>query len=164
MIASPGSFGVYAGTRRVVRALSATELAAHVAGLLADGFRLALVAAHDEDQLLRVVYLFLAGAPDRRVELHVHVDPDDPRLRRWPNSPFPPAASNARWPTCSASSPSGTPPPAGSSATPTGPKTGTRCAATPDRHRTSTTPARSRSAPSKAPASTRSPSARCTPG
>ena len=37
--------------------------------LLGDGFRLALVAAHDDGDVFRVVYLFLAGWPDRRVEL-----------------------------------------------------------------------------------------------
>ena len=37
--------------------------------LLDNGFRLALVAAHDDDSALRIIYLFLAGAPDRRIEL-----------------------------------------------------------------------------------------------
>lgn len=37
--------------------------------LLGSGFRLALVAAHDDGGPMRVVYLFLAGRPDRRVEL-----------------------------------------------------------------------------------------------
>ena len=49
--------------------------------LLGNGFRLALVAAHDDGDALRVVYLFLAGWPDRRVELECVVPEDDPALR-----------------------------------------------------------------------------------
>jgi Ni,Fe-hydrogenase III large subunit len=48
--------------------------------LLGRGFRLALVAAHDDD-VFRVVYLFLAGWPDRRVELECVVAEDDPAVR-----------------------------------------------------------------------------------
>ncbi|QLL09015.1 NADH-quinone oxidoreductase subunit C [Mycobacterium vicinigordonae] len=51
------------------RSVSADELAGAVGELLGDGFRLALVAAHDDDDALRIVYLLLAGQPDRRVEL-----------------------------------------------------------------------------------------------
>ena len=49
--------------------LSRDELAGKAEELLAEGFRLGLVAAHDDGDRLRVVYLFLAGHPDRRVEL-----------------------------------------------------------------------------------------------
>ena len=73
-------FGRYASRGRIARTISPTELTEQVELLLADGFRLALVAAHDDDQLLRVVYLFLAGPHDRRAELHVHLDPDEPLL------------------------------------------------------------------------------------
>ncbi|HET8588224.1 MAG TPA: NADH-quinone oxidoreductase subunit C [Nakamurella sp.] len=66
--------------RRTGRAVPAEELAERAAALLADGFRLALVAAHDDGDRLRVVYLFLAGRPDRRVELSVTVPAGDPRL------------------------------------------------------------------------------------
>jgi Ni,Fe-hydrogenase III large subunit/Ni,Fe-hydrogenase III component G len=87
---TPGrGFGVPASGHRVVRSLGTTELPTHVAGLLAGGFRLALVAAHDDDRLIRVVYLFLAAAPDRRVELHVHLSPDDPRLPSLAEQSFP---------------------------------------------------------------------------
>jgi Ni,Fe-hydrogenase III large subunit/Ni,Fe-hydrogenase III component G len=48
--------------------------------LLGSGFRLGLVAAHDDGDRLRVVYLFLAGWPDRRVELECCVPADDPEL------------------------------------------------------------------------------------
>lgn len=49
--------------------------------LWADSFRLALVAAHDDGDSLRVVYLFLAGYPDRRVELEYVVPADNPEIR-----------------------------------------------------------------------------------
>lgn len=48
--------------------------------LLADGFRLALVAAHDDGDSLRVVYLFVAGRPDRRTELTLTVAADNPAI------------------------------------------------------------------------------------
>lgn len=67
-------------TTRVAHPISGGELTGEAAGLLATGYRLALVAAHDDGPTLRVVYLFLAGAPDRRVELQVTVPADEPRL------------------------------------------------------------------------------------
>jgi len=81
--------GVVAGIHRVVRTLAPSELHENAAGLFADGFRLGLVAAHDEGATLRVVYLFLAGWPDRRVELHVRVPADDPVLPSLASLSFP---------------------------------------------------------------------------
>jgi Ni,Fe-hydrogenase III large subunit/Ni,Fe-hydrogenase III component G len=72
--------GAPVGTHRVARTVAADQLAGQTAALLAGGFRLALAAAHDDGPNLRVVYLFLAGAPDRRVELHLAVPADDPSL------------------------------------------------------------------------------------
>jgi Ni,Fe-hydrogenase III large subunit/Ni,Fe-hydrogenase III component G len=69
--------------------IGAQELGGHAAALFATGFRLALVAAHDDGPQLRVVYLFLAGAPDRRVELHVEVPADNPRLPSLAEQSFP---------------------------------------------------------------------------
>jgi Ni,Fe-hydrogenase III large subunit/Ni,Fe-hydrogenase III component G len=48
--------------------------------LLAAGFRLALVAGHDDGDRLRVVYLFLAGRPDRRIELECVLSASDPAV------------------------------------------------------------------------------------
>ena len=48
--------------------------------LLDAGYRLALVAGHDEGATLRVVYLFVDGPPDSRVELVVHLDAAAPRV------------------------------------------------------------------------------------
>jgi Ni,Fe-hydrogenase III large subunit/Ni,Fe-hydrogenase III component G len=57
--------------------------------LLNDSFRLALVAAHDDGDSLRVVYLFLAGCPDRRVELECVVPVGDPSIRSLAYVSFP---------------------------------------------------------------------------
>jgi Ni,Fe-hydrogenase III large subunit/Ni,Fe-hydrogenase III component G len=69
--------------------LSQDELAEEAEGLLGNGFRLALVAAHNDDGGLRVVYLFLAGWPDRRTELECVVPIDDPTVRSLAVRSFP---------------------------------------------------------------------------
>ncbi|ORV86146.1 formate hydrogenase [Mycobacterium interjectum] len=60
--------------------LSQNGIAEMAEDLLSKGFRLALVAAHDDGDALRVVYLFLAGPPDRRIEIECVVNKDDPAL------------------------------------------------------------------------------------
>ncbi|RYV50818.1 NADH-quinone oxidoreductase subunit C [Pengzhenrongella frigida] len=72
--------GAPAGLHRTSRTLLPEELAGQAASLLEAGFRLGLVAAHDDGATLRVVYLFLAGDPDRRVELQVRLPADNPRI------------------------------------------------------------------------------------
>jgi Ni,Fe-hydrogenase III large subunit/Ni,Fe-hydrogenase III component G len=72
--------GVAVGIHRLARTTEADQLRDEAKGLLRDGFRLALVAAHDEGAALRVVYLFLAGSPDRRIELQVLLPADNPLL------------------------------------------------------------------------------------
>jgi len=57
--------------------------------LLRSGARLALVAAHDDGDALRVVYLFLAGAPDRRVELECVLPQHEPTLPSLAYMSFP---------------------------------------------------------------------------
>ena len=145
--------------------LSRDELAGKAEELLAEGFRLGLVAAHDDGDRLRVVYLFLAGRPGppcraRMLSARSAIR----RCRRWRICPSRRAASSAKCPTCTGSGRSGIPAHAGWSATRTGPKTGIRCAPTPGPHRSSRRPGASRSSPSKAPGCMRSRSARCTPG
>ncbi len=71
------------------RAVSETELPDAAATLLGDGFRLALVAAHDDGDRLRVVYLFLAGRPDRRTELTLTVPATDPAVPSLARLSFP---------------------------------------------------------------------------
>ncbi len=48
--------------------------------LLSGGYRLALVAAHDDGDSFRLVYLFVAGNPDRRVELRVVIAKRRPEI------------------------------------------------------------------------------------
>jgi len=86
---SPMVGGIYLGPHRVVRVIAAQELPNAAAKLLASGFRLALVAAHDDEFQVRVVYLFLAGGPDRRVELHLHLSADQPHLPSLAEQSFP---------------------------------------------------------------------------
>ncbi len=65
---------------RQVLPITAGELAAEAALLFAAGYRLAAVAAHDDEHTLRVVYVFCAGPPDRRAELEVRLDPARPAV------------------------------------------------------------------------------------
>ena len=60
--------------------VTAEELLPRVTALLADGFRLALMAAHEDPDRFRIVYLFVAPAPDRRVELVLSTDHEAPAI------------------------------------------------------------------------------------
>ena len=75
--------------RRIRYAVSADEQPEASEELLSAGFRLALVAAHDDGDTLRIVSLFLAGSPDRRVELSLTVPANDPALRSLAYLSFP---------------------------------------------------------------------------
>jgi Ni,Fe-hydrogenase III large subunit/Ni,Fe-hydrogenase III component G len=68
------------GTQRSVIELGPEALPASAGQLLAGGYRLALVAAHDDGDALRVVYLLTSGPPDSRIELHIRLDPHRPQL------------------------------------------------------------------------------------
>jgi Ni,Fe-hydrogenase III large subunit/Ni,Fe-hydrogenase III component G len=63
--------------------------------LLDQGYRVALVAAHDDSVapgpggVLRVVWLLVAGPPDSRIELHVRVPADRPVLPSLAGLSFP---------------------------------------------------------------------------
>jgi Ni,Fe-hydrogenase III large subunit/Ni,Fe-hydrogenase III component G len=87
--AEPPTAGEVVGHRRIASTLTPDELPDRAAALLDAGFRVALIAGHDDSHgdgvragggALRVVYLFTAIAPDRRVELHVPLDPDRPQV------------------------------------------------------------------------------------
>ncbi|TCK27835.1 NADH-quinone oxidoreductase subunit C [Pseudonocardia endophytica] len=66
------------------------ELERRAVALLDDGFRLALLAGHDDGAgHLRAVYLFTAARPDRRVELHLHLGPDRRRVPSLAAHSFP---------------------------------------------------------------------------
>ena len=76
-------------TGRRLREVSAADLPARAGELLAEGFRLGLVAAHEDSDAFRVVYLFTAGAPDRRVELALRTDRDTPTVPSLASLSFP---------------------------------------------------------------------------
>ncbi len=63
-----------------VHTLRPSELVAESRALLGAGWRLALVAGTDHGEDLEVAYLFVAGRPDRRVELRVPLEPGSPDL------------------------------------------------------------------------------------
>ncbi|GAA0947285.1 NADH-quinone oxidoreductase subunit C [Kribbella koreensis] len=69
--------------------VSATELPQRAGSLLDDGYRLALIAGHDDLDSLRVVYLFTAGQPDRRVELILRTDLATPQIPSLAGLSFP---------------------------------------------------------------------------
>lgn len=63
------------GRCRTALTVSPAELPRLTWHLFGDGYRLALVAAHDDGDRLGATYLFTARAPDRRIELRVRMDP-----------------------------------------------------------------------------------------
>ncbi|WP_163507218.1 NADH-quinone oxidoreductase subunit C [Fodinicola acaciae] len=68
-------------TRLVSQEIRPDDLVGTAGELLAGGFRVALIAGHDDGPFgLRAVYLFTAAAGDRRVELHVRLDRTHPHL------------------------------------------------------------------------------------
>jgi Ni,Fe-hydrogenase III large subunit/Ni,Fe-hydrogenase III component G len=75
--------------RRAVVELAPHELVASAEQLLNNGYRLALVSASHDGDLIRVVYLFVDGPPDQRVELHVRLDADNPRVASLAHLSFP---------------------------------------------------------------------------
>ncbi|MCL2424302.1 MAG: NADH-quinone oxidoreductase subunit C [Micrococcales bacterium] len=60
-----------------IRAVARDDLVARAGQLLADGYRMALVAGHDDRTSLAVVYVLVRASDDSRVELVVQVPPDD---------------------------------------------------------------------------------------
>jgi Ni,Fe-hydrogenase III large subunit/Ni,Fe-hydrogenase III component G len=79
----PSQAGELAGYRRTRLVITPEELPGHAAALLGSGYRVALIAGHDDTSVgggLRAVYLFTASGPDRRAELHVPLDPAAPTV------------------------------------------------------------------------------------
>lgn len=81
--------GWAAGYRRTVDRIAGHELPPRAAALLGEGWRLALVAGHDDGDSLRAVYLFTAADPDRRIELHVPLDRAAPQVPSLAGLSFP---------------------------------------------------------------------------
>jgi len=76
----PTTPGIEVGHRRTATTISSGELPELARKLLVSGFRVALVAGHDDGHQLRAVYVFTAADPDRRVELRVPLDRSDPQV------------------------------------------------------------------------------------
>ncbi|MEU1629184.1 NADH-quinone oxidoreductase subunit C [Streptomyces sp. NPDC020096] len=74
---------------RTIEQISGAELPERATELLGEGHRLALVAAHQDADTFRVVYLFVSGLPDTRIELHVHLDPVAPQIPTLAHLSFP---------------------------------------------------------------------------
>lgn len=75
--------------RRAILELESDELVEAASLLLHHGFRLALVSArHDVDDI-QVVYLFVDGPPDQRVELHLSLNTNQPRVPSLAHLSFP---------------------------------------------------------------------------
>lgn len=68
------------GHRRTAMNIAPGELPELAGALLGHGFRVALVAGHDDGDRLRAVYVFTATDPDRRIELRVPLDRSDPQV------------------------------------------------------------------------------------
>lgn len=77
------------GYHRVAIRTTAATLPEHAGTLQRQGFRLALVAAQENHDTLRAVYLYLAADPDRRVELHLPISRDRPTVPTLAGLSFP---------------------------------------------------------------------------
>ncbi len=79
---TPGPPGEPVGRHRTALTISPGDLPGRASSLLEKGYRVALVAGHEDVGTtgLRAVYLFTAADPDRRVELHVPVPRDTPAV------------------------------------------------------------------------------------
>ena len=86
------------GLNRTALTISPDDLPARAKSLLDKGYRVALIAGHEDigGIGLHAVYLFTAADPDRRVELAVPVPRDKPTVHLAVNVPAPGAANPAR--------------------------------------------------------------------
>ncbi|MEU8363731.1 NADH-quinone oxidoreductase subunit C [Nonomuraea sp. NPDC048882] len=74
---------------RTIADISPGELPEQAARLLADGHRLALISAGQEAEEFALAYLFVAGGPDRRAELHVRLPVARPAVPSLARLSFP---------------------------------------------------------------------------
>ncbi len=75
-----GTRGGTMNARRRALDIAPSALHGYVEQTLRDGHRLALIAAHDDEEFLRVVYVLLSGPPDQRLELTVRLDRGSPHV------------------------------------------------------------------------------------
>jgi len=77
------------GHHRLAGAVAAGDLVEGASALFGEGMRLALVSGHDDGTSMRAVYLFTAGPPDTRIELHVPLDRNRPQVPTLATLSFP---------------------------------------------------------------------------
>ncbi|QUQ64236.1 hydrogenase large subunit [Kutzneria sp. CA-103260] len=83
------AFGDLVGHRRTARTIAPDELPGLALALLDAGYRVALIAGHDDGDQLRAVYLFTDAATDHRVELHLPLDRESPHVPSLAGISFP---------------------------------------------------------------------------
>ena len=81
--------GESVGRRRTAMTIPPEELPGQANALLEHGYRVALVAGHDDGDRLRAVYVFTAGASGLRVELRVPLDPRTSAVPSLAGASFP---------------------------------------------------------------------------
>jgi Ni,Fe-hydrogenase III large subunit/Ni,Fe-hydrogenase III component G len=74
---------------RTIADISPAELPGQAARLLAEGHRLALVSARQHEHGFGLVYVFVAGRPDRRTELRLHLPAGRPSVPSLARLSFP---------------------------------------------------------------------------
>ncbi|MEV4090484.1 NADH-quinone oxidoreductase subunit C, partial [Nonomuraea fuscirosea] len=74
---------------RTIAGISPGELTEHAARLLAGGHRLAMISARQEAEEFALVYLFVAGGPDRRTELRLRLPAARPAVPSLAGLSFP---------------------------------------------------------------------------
>jgi Ni,Fe-hydrogenase III large subunit/Ni,Fe-hydrogenase III component G len=77
------------GQHRFSVTIPAAELSGAARHLFDQGMRLALVSGHDDGIAMRVVYLFTAGPPDTRIEVHVPLERSRPHVPSLADVSFP---------------------------------------------------------------------------
>ena len=78
-----------AGKHRLAGTVQGADLVEVAGTLFGEGMRLALVSGHDDGTSMRATYLFTAGPPDSRVELHVPLDRARPTVPTLASLSFP---------------------------------------------------------------------------
>ena len=69
--------------------VSAQSLWPRAQALVNDGYRLALIAAHEDEDRFRIIYVFVAPRPDRRIELVLATDREAPSIPSLAGLSFP---------------------------------------------------------------------------
>jgi Ni,Fe-hydrogenase III large subunit/Ni,Fe-hydrogenase III component G len=77
------------GRHRLAGTVQGSDLVEVAGALFAGDMRLSLVSGHDDGTSMRAVYLFTAGPPDSRIELHLPLDRAQPRVPTLAAQSFP---------------------------------------------------------------------------